>query len=119
MDILRVCEIFLDESSANKTNISDFQSFHVSRNRKKQGGLAILVKNYIPARLKEEFLYLNTEMIFESCIVECFLPNNDKLLIAVIYRPPSSNKADFIDKFENMCDIKSSNAIFNPWGLQY
>ena len=50
-------------------------------------------------------------MIFESCIVECFLPNNDKLLIAVIYRPPSSNKADFIDKFENMLSVISNLRI--------
>ena len=49
-DILAVCETFLDENSENKINISDFQFFLVSRNKKtKQSGLAILVKNYIPA----------------------------------------------------------------------
>ena len=47
-------------------------------------------------------------MVFESCIVECFLPNNEKILIAVIYRPPSSSMADFIDKFENMLSVISN-----------
>ena len=32
--ILRVCETFLDENSANKINISDFQFYHASRNKK-------------------------------------------------------------------------------------
>ena len=76
--------------------------------KKTQGGLAILVKNYIPARVREEFLYLNTEMLFESCIVECFLPNNEKILIAVIYRPPSSSMVDFIDKLENILSAISN-----------
>ena len=52
--------------------------------------------------MKQENLFLNTEMICKSCIVECFLPNNDEVLIAVIYHPPSSNMAGFIDKFENL-----------------
>ena len=33
-DVLGVCETFLDENSANRINISDFQFFHVSRNKK-------------------------------------------------------------------------------------
>ena len=56
--------------------------------------------------MKDDLLYLNTEMIFESCVVECFfLPNNDKFLIAVIHHPPSSSMADFIGKFENMLSV--------------
>ena len=34
-DILGVCETFLDENSANKINIGDFQFFHVGRNKDK------------------------------------------------------------------------------------
>ena len=37
-----------------------------------------------------------------------FLPDNEKILIAGIYRPPSSSMANFIDKFENMLSVISN-----------
>ena len=37
-----------------------------------------------------------------------FLPNNEKFLIAVIYRTPSSSIADFFDKFKNLLSVISN-----------
>ena len=38
----------------------------------KKGGLGVLIKSCIPARARLEFLPMNIEMLFESCVVECF-----------------------------------------------
>ena len=110
-DILGLCETFLDEISANKIDVKDYQFFHRNRTQQKQGGLAVLIKNYIPARMRDDFLQFNIEMNFECCVVECFLPNNEKLLIVVIYRPPSSSKVNFISRLENMLVYLSSLRI--------
>ena len=68
-DILGLCETFLDEISANNIDIKYYQFFHRNRTHQKQGGLAVLIKNYIPARMRDDILQFNIEMNFECCVV--------------------------------------------------
>lgn len=107
-DILGLCETFLDDFSIENIHVKDYQFFHIGRKRQKQGGLGVLIKNCIPARIRIDFLPMNIEMIFESCVVECSFPNNRKFLIAVIYRTPSSSQIEFKNYFESMLDKLAS-----------
>lgn len=107
-DILGLCETFLDDFSIENIHVKDYQFFHIGRKRQKQGGLGVLIKNCIPARIRIDFLPMNIEMIFESCVVECSFPNNRKFLIAVIYRTPSSSQIEFKNHFESMLDKLAS-----------
>jgi hypothetical protein len=43
-DILGLCEIFLDENSANKIDVKENQFFHKNRTQQKHSGLAVLIK---------------------------------------------------------------------------
>jgi len=87
-DIFGLCKTFLDEFSIESVHVDGYQLFHVGRGMQKKGGLGVIIKSCIPARARLDFLPMNIEMLFESCVVECFFPNNEKILIAVIYRSP-------------------------------
>jgi hypothetical protein len=68
-----------------------------------------LVKNCTPAAARKDFLPINIEMLFESCVAECFsFSNNQKLLIRVIYCTPSASQVEFIDRFETLLDKLAS-----------
>jgi len=47
-------------------------------------------------------------MLFESYVVDCFFPNNQKLLIVVNYRTPSGSQLEFINRFETSLDELAS-----------
>ena len=49
-----------------------YQLFHVGMSMQKKGGLGVLFKGCIPARARLDFLPMSIEMLFESCVVECF-----------------------------------------------
>ena len=99
-----LCETFLDEFSIESVHVDGYQLFHVGRNMQKKDGLGLFIKSCIPARARLGFLPMNIEMLFESCAVECFFPNNGKILIAVIYRSPSASQIEFRDCFEKFLD---------------
>ena len=101
-------KLFLDEFSIESIHVDGYQLFHVGRSMQKKGGLGVLIKSCIPARARLDFLPMNIEMLFESCVVECFFPNNEKILIAVIYRSPSASQMEFRNCFEKFLDKLAS-----------
>ena len=38
----------------------------------KKGGLGVRIRSCIPARARLDFLPIHIEMLFESCVLECF-----------------------------------------------
>ena len=82
--------------------------FHVGRSTQKKDGLGVLIKSCIPACARLDFSPMNIEMLFEICVVECFFPNNEKILIAVIYHNPSASQIEFRNCFEKFLDKLAS-----------
>ena len=107
-DIFGLCETFLDEFSMESVHVDGYQLFHVGRSTQKKGGLGVLIKSCIPACARLDFLPMNIEMLFENCVVECFFPNNEKILIAVIYHNPSASQIEFRNCFEKFLDKLAS-----------
>ena len=85
-----------------------YQLLYVGRSIQKKKGLGVLIKSCILAHVRLDFLPLNIEIIFESCVVECFFPNNEKILITVIYHTLSASQVQFRNCFENLLDKLTS-----------
>ena len=108
VDILLLCETFLNDQTKGYLNIQGYSSVNLTRSTKKCGGVTIL---YRTGLLVQECPQLNTmiEGVLESVTIEVKCKNTERLLISSMYRSPGSNEHLFLKEFDKK--VKSLEEI--------
>lgn len=104
VDVLAVCETFLNESTSHLANINGYNFISKTRNDRSRGGLGFFIHNDITYRIVSDFDSMYEEMLFEFLVVELDF-GNEKVLCCLFYRPPSSSVQHFISKLEAFSSI--------------
>ena len=111
VDIFGFCETRLEPNIENLHRIPSYASFHQSRNRN-GGGVSLYIKQTLHPTLIPE---LTTTDVDIECVAAEFVSNNQKCLIAEIYRP-HKNYNIFLTKIEDILNyIKEKN--YTKWYL--
>ena len=98
--------VLLQETWLSKGDASVYMEFKelgykiskFERKSKKGGGLATLIKSFRCSKIQTYYQY--TYNCFENIVCSITI-GKTKLLVANIYRPPSSSKSDFIVQFQD------------------
>ena len=96
VDVSGACKTFLLETTEALalTNFRGYTRVSKSQVNKKQGGLAIFMRNNISHKVLSGYDYLYEEMVFEFLVVETDLCSKSTMFI-MVYRPPSSSMKVF------------------------
>ncbi|KAG8315124.1 hypothetical protein J6590_076947 [Homalodisca vitripennis] len=74
------------------------------REHSSRGGSCILVKQGVQYSLESRLCDLSVAFSFECCAVTIKLAFPDRIVLAAVYRSPSSSIDSFIDAFESFVD---------------
>jgi hypothetical protein len=99
-DFLLLCETFLSSTNDRLFNIPGYVMFNNNRARGKGGGVAIYVHDRFQATICET-VTLNIDSDFETIFVR-IVENNVSLMIGEIYRTPSSNAKQSIERYNDI-----------------
>lgn len=108
IDVLGICETFLSMDSCLSSYIfPGYQMISKVRNRMRQGGLSFLLKNGIKFEERDD-LCLWIEGKVEIFSVEIVFVENKKIVICLVYKPPSTPSVEFLDLFDDyLCKLLS------------
>ncbi len=105
IDILAITETWLSPNSQYETSEivpSGFEIIHVDREGRKGGGVAVIYRQELAAVQKQ----IGTFVSFEHCVVD-FNGMSNKLRLAIIYRPPSSETRLFLRELTSLFEDQS------------
>jgi len=102
LDLILICETFLNSSNAHMYNIPGFNFVCHNRTCSAGGGVAIYINNNIDFKERSD-LDLNIDGEFESVFVEIKC-NNKKTVVGEIYRVPNSNEKKSIERYKNIIE---------------
>ena len=101
-DVISLTETFLSEiSPLSLYSLGGYSFYYKNRTQMRKGGLGIYVRNDISVTV-EDTLGVWVEGRFESFVVNV-KKYDVEILIAIIYRTPSSNPTETSQHFENLC----------------
>ena len=106
-DIIAVTETWLNENNVDSIVLEGYNSFHIVREPRKHGGVALFIRDHLNCEKIEEFSYLN--QLIEICTVKVII-NDISYTIAVVYRP--SNKYEQIKEFRKELSPILKHPIF-------
>ena len=95
-DIIGLTETHLNEVSAKHATLEDYILVSNSRKKKSWGGVAIYLRSDMTFKRRTD-VDIFEEGVLESIFIEVVL-KGESLFIGVVYRPPGSNLALFLDK---------------------
>ena len=92
--VIGICETWLNDSSPFPLlNINGYNLITASRSNKKGGGVGFYVSKNLNYEPLDEIDIISE--IIECMFIEIQVPNRSNVIIGEIYRPPSSNPAEF------------------------
>jgi len=103
-DILLFKEIWQIRDFEN-LKIDGFVLANVNQRQENRGGGAIIF-------IRETFVYSKLDSPSINGIIECSAITLNNLVIASIYRPPSGNKTEFVDKLIEWIEIQRGKSIY-------
>ena len=95
-DVIGLTETHLNEVSAKHVTLEDYTLVSNSRSKRNWGGVAIYLRAGITFKRRTD-IDVFEEGVLESIFVEIIL-KGESLLVGVVYRPPGSDLALFMDK---------------------
>jgi exonuclease III len=102
IDILAVCETFMNENNINDCKIEGYNIEYKYRKNKTQGGVAIYINNKLNYKFRDD-LSTFYEGVIETCFVELLNKNkNNNIIVGEIYRTPNSDEKFFLTEFEKI-----------------
>ena len=96
VDIMLLCETFLNKSTAKGIEIPGYTLVSNYRQNHKGGGTSVLINDGIPFRRRQD-LDVFKEKHTESTFVEISLKNGTPVVIGSLYRTPNTPAKEFID----------------------
>lgn len=111
-DIVAVSETWAELDVIDDLNLIGYSAYHVTRESRKGGGVALYIRNELSCRLLET-KSMEVEHTFECVTVELAIKNHANVIINCMYRTPGSNLDIFCEKIEHMFnDVKAHKTIF-------
>lgn len=109
-DVICLSETWLNDGiSDDIISINNYKIYRNDRLNRPGGGVAVFVKDNFNVRVISNHLCINIEHLRLEVII-----NNTRLILAVVYRPPTQPLADFLNSFEEVMGysiISSDNII--------
>ena len=110
--IIAVSETWAELDVIDDLNLTDYSAYHVTRETRKGGGVALHICNELTCRLLETKT-MKVENICECITVELAIKNHTNVIINCIYRTPGSNLDIFCEKIQHiLSDVKALKTIF-------
>jgi exonuclease III len=104
--IILLTETWLEEETDGEVSIEDYYVYRVDSARGRAGGVAMYLSNLLPSSLVTT---LDPPKKIDTLWVSLALRDGDKLLIGLVYRPPSSTQTDDQELLENIKLTVSTN----------
>ena len=86
--------------------------YRLDRVCRKEGGVAIYVKNTLKHRLLNQMTYVVNDLL-ECLSIEMLDLNNNKNMVTCLHRQPDSSIDDFINNIEKLFNYNSNNLVNN------
>ena len=110
--IIAVSETWAELDVIDDLNLTDYSAYHVTRETRKGGSVALYICNELTCRLLETKT-MKVENICECITVELAIKNHTNVIINCIYRTPGSNLDIFCEKIQHiLSDVKALKTIF-------
>ena len=95
--VLAITETWVKESNVNDLSFEGYNFVSNHRANRIGGGVGLFIDQNFPNKILPEFNVSDANII-ESPFVEIFIPRHKNMVIGVIYRLPSENTMEFIEK---------------------
>ena len=89
-DIIAISETWVSEPEHNKFNINGYDVYHTARKNKREGGVALYVKQELACKFLS-CKSLVVDDLFECCTLEILISGHRNIIVSCIYRCPGSN----------------------------
>ena len=106
--VIGVPETWLAHCTAELVNITGYNFVSNHRKSKKGGVVGIYLKNGLEYKLLEEYKFSDRDVL-ESLFLEVIVPHGKNIIVDCIYRPPNQYTAMFIDNFDNIFSLISTD----------
>ena len=107
LDVIMLCETFLNDSTSLMANIPGYQSFHRTRHDRIGGGISMVIRNEIE-------VISQLDSIFTEEIETMFLSlkyNNYSFVCGEVYRPPNVSPNIFMTNFNTILERYIKNNV--------
>ena len=103
--VIGLSETWCTESNVDLTFINGYNHSYQTRSSNNHGGVSIFIKNDVDFLDRKDLNQVNDaiECVFVE-IPSNQLTNTKNIIIGVIYRPPSADKLEFLNKLESILD---------------
>ena len=95
--VLAITETWVKESNVNDLSFEGYNFVSNHRANKIGGGVGLFIDQNFSYKILPEFNVSNANII-ESLFVKICIPRHKNIIIGVIYRPPSENTLEFVEK---------------------
>ena len=109
VDILLLCETFLNEKTTKLVNIPNYTLISNHRPNRKGGGTCILIRNGITFKPQKDLDH-NEQKVIESTYVEITSKDGKRIVVGSLYRSPNCPPMEFITKLNSTISIIKDEA---------
>ena len=106
-DVLALTETWLKETNKHLFSLDGYDSHHIIRINKEQGGISIFTKNNLNVEILNQYCYINDSVEILTIKLKT---TNLTYVISVIYRPHS--KHEMVNEFTDLINQLLTNAIY-------
>ncbi len=102
IDIVMVCETFLNEANKDSCDIQGYSLEELHRNNMERGGVAIYISKKLKYKPRPDISIFD-EGHFESHFLEVYTKNKNTI-VGEVYRVPNTNLQSFFDRYQSIID---------------
>ena len=101
--VVGLSETWFDKASSSAFDLMGYQSEHTHRTERDGGGVSLFIKPGISYKIRKDLNFLEEciESIFVEITSTC-LNIEKNLIVGVVYRPPDTSPASFIEKMKTI-----------------
>ena len=105
-DFLCFSETWLNESTSKLVDFEGYKSYHVMReNGMRGGGVSVFVCDYFQCKVLDHVSVCSEEI---ECLFVLVSTRGKRIVVGVVYRPPSANDSIFLERFGSILQSLSN-----------
>ena len=98
--VIGISETWLKSNSPDIFNIPNYHMIHVDRKKGRGGGVAMYINFNLKYKIRKD-IYIDG---IENLFIEIDNKSGKNIIVGTLYRPPSNNIVNFLEKLENGLD---------------
>ena len=99
--VLAITETWIRDDDRYDLNFDGYNFISNHRSDRTGVGVGLYIDEKLTFKVLTEYNISNSSVL-ESLFVEICIPNNKNIIIGAIYRPPTGNPEEFLDKFNEL-----------------